>query len=88
MTREEFEQSAVNEGYGAPVDVSFAPASISEMHTHDKQSYVFVLEGEFILNTAEGASSYVSGQTCILQADVPHAEEAGAAGARLLVARK
>lgn len=88
MTREEFEETARRDGYGAAKEVSFAPRSRSETHRHDKVSFVYVLDGEFILNTADGAPSYLPGQTCLLDADVEHAEEAGPEGATILVARK
>ncbi|MEW9920117.1 hypothetical protein AB2B41_10910 [Marimonas sp. MJW-29] len=55
---------------------------------HDQISFVYVLDGQFILNTAEGAPAYLPGQTCVLAANVQHAEEAGPDGARILVARK
>jgi quercetin dioxygenase-like cupin family protein len=51
-------------------------------------SFVYVLEGEFILNTPDGAKRYLPGETCLLEKNIEHAEEAGATGARILVARK
>ena len=47
-----------------------------------------MVEGEFILNTAKGAARHLPGETCLLAANVEHAEEAGANGATILVARK
>ena len=88
MTPEEFERQARNEGYGATKRVEFAALSRSETHTHDKISFVYVVEGEFILNTAKGAARHLPGETCVLAANVEHAEEAGANGATILVARK
>ena len=88
MTREEFEETARREGYGTPREVTFAPLSRSEPHSHDQASFVYVLEGEFILNTAEGAPRHRPGETCLLDQDVEHAEEAGPEGATILVARK
>lgn len=88
MTRDEFEQQARSEGYGEPKQVSFAPLSRSAPHQHDKKSFVFVLDGEFILNTPEGALRHGPGETCTLDKDIDHAEEAGPTGATVLVARK
>ena len=88
MTRDEFEAQARAEGYGAAKEVSFAPSSRSETHQHDLASFVYVLEGTFILNTAQGAPAYTAGQTCTLPANTDHAEEAGPEGATILVARK
>lgn len=88
MSRDEFEDLARREGYGTPKQVSFAPSSRSDMHTHDQMSFVYVCSGTFILNSADGAPRYEAGQTCNLPANTPHAEEAGPDGATILVARK
>lgn len=88
MTKTEFEEIVRREGYAEAKQVNFEPLSRSEIHTHDKISFVYVLEGKFILNTADQASSYGAGETCILDKNVDHAEEAGPDGASILVARK
>jgi quercetin dioxygenase-like cupin family protein len=88
MTRNEFEELSCDQGYDEPKLVSFEPLSRSETHSHDKISFVYVLEGEFILNTSEGAPRYRPGDTCLLDKDIDHAEEAGPEGATILVARK
>ena len=88
MTRDEFGDMAKREGYGEPTMVHFEPRSCSQTHQHDKVSFVYVLDGEFILNRTEGASSYHPGETCLLDKDIDHAEEAGAEGTTTLVARK
>ncbi|KIN73530.1 cupin domain-containing protein [Sulfitobacter guttiformis] len=88
MTREEFEDTARREGYDDPKLVRFDPSSRSETHSHDKVSFVYVVEGEFILNTDGGAPRHGPGETCILPKNVNHAEEAGPDGATILVARK
>jgi quercetin dioxygenase-like cupin family protein len=88
MTREEFEDTARREGCGEPKLVCFDPSSRSEMHQHDEVSFVFVVEGEFILNTEDGAPRHGPGDTCILPKGVNHAEEVGSDGATILVARK
>lgn len=88
MTREEFANIARREGYGEPKMIQFEPLSRSALHSHDKISFVYVMSGTFILNTAEGAPTYLPGETCILQRDVEHAEEAGPEGATILVARR
>lgn len=88
MTKSEFEELAGREGYAEPMLVRFEPLSRSKTHQHDKVSFVYVLEGEFILNTSERAPRYGPGETCLLDKDVDHAEEAGIEGATILVARK
>ena len=88
MSPQEFEAARQEGGYGDAKQVSFPPLSRSALHTHDQISFVYVLKGEFILNTAEGAPRYHAGQTCILDKDIEHAEEAGPEGAAILVARK
>ena len=52
------------------------------------QSFVYVIVGEFILNTPNGALRRRPGETCMLDKDVDHAEEAGADGATILVTHK
>lgn len=88
MTPHDFEVARQKDGYSEPKQVSFAPRSLSTMHTHDKASFVYVLEGEFILNTVEGTRKHFAGETCTLDKDIEHAEEAGSDGAVILVARK
>lgn len=88
MSPEEFDQLRRREGYGEPSSVRLEASSRSAPHTHDLVSFVYVVDGEFILNTADGAARYQPGETCILDANVEHAEEAGPAGAAILVARR
>ncbi|PWJ16940.1 cupin domain-containing protein [Jannaschia seohaensis] len=88
MTSEEFKAICRGKGYALPKQVSFEALSRSVSHTHDQVSFVYVLEGEFILNTPAGRTCYGAGETCLLDADVEHAEEAGPSGAVILVARK
>lgn len=88
VTRSEFDELVHKEGYTETKLVHFEPLSRSETHSHDKVSFVFVLEGEFILNTAVGAACYSPGETCLLEKNINHAEEAGPNGATILVARK
>lgn len=88
MTPEKFKESCRSGGYGAIKEVSFEPSSRSSFHTHDQESFVYVVSGVFILNTAETAISYQPGQTCILGPNIEHAEEAGDEGTTILVARR
>ncbi|CUH36876.1 Cupin domain protein [Jannaschia seosinensis] len=88
MTRYEFVARAHAEGYSPPKEVTFAPSTRSEPHTHDQLSFVYVVAGTFILNTDRAAPAYQPGETCLLDANVAHAEEAGPQGATILVARK
>lgn len=88
MTPGDFDTIRKRDGFAEPKRVSFDPLSRSAPHTHDQASFVYVLEGEFILNTAEGARPYNPGETCLLAQDIEHAEEAGPDGAVILVARK
>lgn len=88
MTQDEFEQQLLRKGYSKARRVSFDALSRSQSHIHHQASFVYVVEGEFILNTADGAARYFPGDTCVLDKNVEHAEEAGANGATILVARK
>ena len=88
MTPEDFDRIRKRDGFGEPKRVSFDPLSRSALHRHDKVSFVYVLNGLFILNTAGRAQHYRPGETCILDENIEHAEEAGPDGAVILVARK
>jgi quercetin dioxygenase-like cupin family protein len=88
MTLEVFDTIRKRDGFGEPKRISFDPLSRSALHTHDKVSFVYVLDGLFILNTAGPAQHYQPGETCVLDKNIEHAEEAGPDGAVVLVARK
>ncbi len=88
MTPQDFEIARLKGGYSEARQVSFAPLSLSAQHVHENISFVYVLEGEFILNTAKGAQKHFAGETCILDKDVEHTEESGPDGAVILVTRK
>ena len=88
MTPEDFDAARREGGYGPAKEVSFAPSSRSAEHVHDRESFVYVLAGTFILNTPDGPVTRGAGETCLLPADVEHAEEAGPDGATILVARR
>lgn len=88
MSPEEFDRIRQREGWGEPRRIRFEASSSSPPHVHDQASFVYVVEGVFILDTAEGAASYLAGETCVLDANVEHAEKAGPMGATILVARK
>lgn len=88
MSPEQFDTIRRDQGYGPSKEVAFAPNSRSAEHSHDQCSFVYVVSGTFILNTRSGADRYRAGETCVLDKDIPHAEEAGPEGAVILVARK
>ncbi|MCB5198676.1 cupin domain-containing protein [Loktanella sp. TSTF-M6] len=88
MTEDDYRDIARSQDYGTPQEVSIAPDTRRETHTHDQTSFVYVISGRFILNTAEGSPAYDPGDIVILPANIPHAEEAGPEGATILVARK
>ncbi|GGK21004.1 cupin domain-containing protein [Salinarimonas ramus] len=88
MSPDEFDRLRRAEGWGEPRRVRFEASSRSPPHVHDQASFVYVLDGAFVLNTSDGATRYRPGETCMLDAHVEHAEEAGPDGATILVARK
>ncbi|MDU8913862.1 hypothetical protein [Aestuariicoccus sp. MJ-SS9] len=88
MTPQAFDRICKKEGYGAPKQVRFEALARSAPHVHDQVSFVYFLEGEFILNPADGAPRYLAGKTCFMEKNIEHAEEAGKDGAVTLVTRK
>lgn len=88
MTRDEFEKIARSEGYEDFIEATLKPSSRREPHSHDTVSFVYVIDGKFILNTDDGSPSFHPGETCLVEKGVNHAEEAGPEGASILVARK
>jgi len=88
MNQRAFEHQLREEGYGTPVLKEFEPNADSEMHCHEFSCLLLVVEGEFRLATRQGSQSYWPGETCRVNAGDPHAEQAGAHGARILLAKK
>ncbi|HEY5720583.1 MAG TPA: hypothetical protein VIW02_09395 [Gammaproteobacteria bacterium] len=88
MDEATFRQMARQRGYGEPRTKRYPPDSTSDLHTHELECLVLVLEGDFILATESGSTRYSAGETCTLPAATRHAEGAGAEGASILVATR
>ena len=88
MNEAEFRQELQEQGYGEAQLLEFEPNSAADMHTHEFSAYAFVLSGEFIFVTEDGAATHLPGQTCKLAAGTLHSEQTGASGATILVGKK
>ena len=88
MTEAEFLADLVERGYGEAQVKSYPPHTDGPLHTHDASVRLLVLEGVFTLAEADGARTFCPGEVCELAAGTRHAEQTGADGARVLLAKK
>ncbi len=88
MNEAQFKQKLQEKGYGEAQALEYEPNYGGDMHTHDFAAFVFVVSGEFTLATEDGSTTHGPGEVCELAAGTRHAEQAGAAGATLLVGKK
>lgn len=66
----------------------YPPQGDGPLHTHDFSVMLLVVSGEFSIVGADKTTTYAPGEVCELAAQVPHAERAGARGARVLLAKR
>ena len=88
MNEEQFRQRAQAHGYGDFQAKDYVPGHGSPLHTHDFSVMLLVVEGEFALAFEDGTTPYRPGEICELAAHVMHAERAGPAGAKVLLAKR
>ncbi|MDG2114649.1 MAG: AraC family transcriptional regulator [Actinomycetota bacterium] len=88
MTEDEFRALLASRGFDEIRETEYEAASENELHTHDFDALLMVLDGEFILVRDEGSETLVAGQTCDVPAGTSHAERTGEVGARVLVGIK
>lgn len=88
MDEARFRQKLRDAGYGEPAIRAYPPGTDGPLHTHDESVMLLVLDGEFTLAGEAGVQPFGPGEVCELAAGVPHAERTGAAGARVLLAKK
>ena len=67
--------------------VEWEPGRLSPEHAHEFTALGLVLEGGFTLRTPTGARVLRPGDTFELAAGIPHVEDVGDQGARLLSGR-
>lgn len=88
MDEAAFRAAVAAEGYG-PIEVLERALNLfNAEHQHDFAVAAFVLEGELSVLTATGTTTCRDGDCFRLGAGIPHSEQYGAQGARVLVARK
>lgn len=88
MNQRDFERLLHDEGFDDTRTIEYEPNFNSEMHTHAFSCRVLVLDGEFALATEKGTARYAPGDTCKLEAGMPHAEQAGTSGAKIFLGIK
>ena len=88
MNIKAFKQSLADQGYNEAKPVTYDPSMENEVHTHEFSASLLILKGEFTLITGESAVTYLSGETCQLDAGILHSERAGPEGATFLVGKK
>lgn len=88
MTEAEFLEQLTARGYGEAQVKSYPPHTDGPQHTHDVSVMLLVLDGEFTLAEPDRSTTYRPGEVLELAAGSPHAEQAGAQGARILLAKR
>ncbi|MFT5392604.1 MAG: putative cupin superfamily protein [Gammaproteobacteria bacterium] len=83
-----FRTEAQNLGFPEPIVVPREACILNDTHTHDFTAFILVLDGEYTVTTAAGATVYGPGDAYTLVPGTAHSEVAGPAGASLLIARK
>ncbi len=92
MDEATYRAEAAQKGYDTPTEKSLTPGTVNDRHTHDVALFVYVLEGEFIVDVETGTEFVTSvclpGDTIEVPSGVAHIERVGGEGTNLLVARK
>ena len=88
MNRAEFEQQLKSEGFTAIETTNYAPRPANDAHGHDFAVRGLVLAGAFTVVRDKAPVTYRAGEVFDVAAGVPHSEEIGPEGARVLVGRK
>jgi hypothetical protein len=83
----EFEAEARARGFGEVLERSWAPGTVLDTHTHSFAARALVVAGEMWLTVDGQTRHLVAGDRFELEAEVPHAERYGSAGASYFVAR-
>ena len=88
MKRAEFEEQLKSDGYSQIETKDYSPRPANEAHGHDFAVRGLVLEGTFTVIQDRQSVTYRPGQVFAVAAGVPHSEEIGPEGARVLVGRQ
>ena len=88
MKREEFEQQLKSDGYSQIETKDYVERPANEAHGHDFAVRGLVLEGAFTVIQSNQSVTYRPGEVFTVAAGIPHSEEVGPQGARVLVGRR
>ena len=88
MTETGFLADLAARGYGEAQVKSYPPHTDGPLHTHDVAVRLLVLDGAFTLAEPDRSTTYHPGEVCELAAGARHAEQAGADGATILLAKR
>lgn len=84
-----FRDQMLAAGYDEVLERAWAPETVVHAHTHPFEANALVVAGEMWLNVGPGPARHLlPGDRFYLQANEPHEERYGAAGATYWVARK
>lgn len=87
-TFEQFQQSALAGGFDEVLQRDWAPDTVLDTHTHPFAVRAVVVAGQMWLSVDGVERELTVGDTFVLDANVPHAERYGPAGASYWVARR
>jgi len=88
MDEAQFRRQLREQGYSEAEVREYEPNTAKDMHAHESSVYAFVSSGEFTLVTEDGSVSYQPGEVCKVPSGTLHSEQAGAAGATVLLGKK
>lgn len=87
MDRASFEAEVAREGYDMR-DTEVKPNERRDMHVHEFDAKLLILDGTFILAKPDAQEIFLAGSICAVPAGVLHAEWGGPEGARYIAARR
>jgi quercetin dioxygenase-like cupin family protein len=85
--RTAFEAEITREGYDMR-ETEVKPNERRDMHTHEFDARLLILDGTFILAYPDHEETFVAGDTCFVPAGIVHSENGGPEGARYIAARR
>lgn len=88
MNKELFLARVADQGFNAPQEKRWAPNLEVEMHTHDQEIILVIIEGQLSLIKEDGVEVYNPGDFCALASGTLHAEKTDSRGATGWIAFK
>jgi quercetin dioxygenase-like cupin family protein len=84
MTEDDFRELLASQSCDDIRENSYSAGHSTELHTHEFDAQLLVLEGEFILELEDGKHTFKAGETCQVLSGTVHAEHTGEVSARTL----